>query len=420
MSCRSFGRKVVVRAVCGAALLVASISAMAQQESVLYSFNPTIKQGVNPQSNVTFDSAGNLYGTTYSGGVYSCFGLPGYCGTVFELSPTGDGGWTEKTLHNFGRDNDGSNPSAGVIFDSAGNLYGTTSMGGAYGYGIVFELSPTESGGWAERVLHHFNYNGADGMYPYAGLIFDAEGNLYGTTGNGGTFDAGTVFELSPADDGTWTETILHSFVENGREGVSPWSSLIADSSGNFYSTTSGGGVYGFGTVFEFSKTADGSWTVTTLHNFNYNGEDAVQPYTGLAFDQHGNLYGATTGGGVYNYGAVYELSPAANGNWTEKILHSFENNGKDGTRPTAGATLDALGNVYGTTSSGGAYAEGTVYELSGGDWTETILYSFKGLDGDQPEGTVTLDSAGNIYGTTNFGGPYGKFGFGTVFEIKP
>jgi len=422
MKKQSFLPKLIAAAALAAApaVLLITPNVVAQQESVLYSFNPTLKQGVNPQSNLIFDAAGNLYGTTYSGGVNSCFDLPEYCGTVFELSPNGDGGWTEKTLHNFGQGNDGSSPTAGVIFDKVGNLYGTTSMGGAYGYGTVFELSPTKAGGWSEKVLHHFAYNGTDGIYPYAGLVLDAEGNIYGTTGNGGTFDAGTVFELSPAGDGTWAETILHSFVENGREGVSPWSSLIADSSGNFYSTTAGGGVYGFGTVFEISKTAAGSWSLTTLYNFNYNGQDAVQPYTGLAFDQQGNLYGATTGGGVYGYGALYELSPASDGSWTERILHSFANNSKDGKQPTAGVTLDEFGNVYGTTPYGGAYAEGTVYELAASDWTETVLYSFQGLHGDQPEGTVTLDATGNIYGTTNFGGPYGKFGFGTVFEIRP
>jgi uncharacterized repeat protein (TIGR03803 family) len=413
-------------------ILLSTPRAVAQQETVLYNFNPAIRDGIGPQGNLIFDAAGNLYGTTYIGGIYSCGGLSFYCGTAFELSPTKEGGWSEKVIHNFGNGTDGFGPSAGMIFDALGNLYGTTYQGGAYGYGTVFELTPTGEGGWSERVLHHFTYDGKDGFNPVASLILDSWGNLYGTTLDGGTSDGGSVFELIRAADGSFTEKILHSFAFDGADGVNPYGALVADNSGNLYGTTSGGGLYGWGTVFELSPAAGGNWAEKILHNFNYNGGDGVQPVSGLTFDGAGNLYGAA-GGGVYGFGTVFELTPSPSGNWKEKILHNFNPKAGDGSNPGSILTIDASGNLYGTTLSGGRFSYGTIYELTpaaGGGYSEKIVHNFSGTlksgnldgsDGREPESAVILDTAGNLYGTTYQGGAFGgAFGYGTVFEITP
>src|SRR5208337_2813918 len=203
------------------------------------------------------------------------------------------GGWTEKVLYSFKFTGmDGTYPNPGLIFDAAGNLYGTTSYGGAYGsYGTVFELTPTKGGGWTEQVLHSFNYDGTDGADPFAGLIFDAAGNLYGTTQSGGTYGPGTVFELTPMQGGGWKEQVLYSFNFNGADAEYPYAGLIFDKAGNLYGTTEAGGTH----------------------------------------------YRTTRFGGTYNVGTVFELTPTQGGGWTEKLLHSFNNTGKDGYRPYAG-----------------------------------------------------------------------------------
>ena len=190
------------------------------------------------------------------------------CGTVFEMTPKEGGGWTEKVLHNFGNGTDGAYPEAGLIFDAAGNLYGTTAYGGPHGYGTVFEMTPNGSGGWTEKVLHYFG-NGSDGLSPYSGLIFDAVGNLYGMTMGGGSSDNGTVFELTPSEGGNWTEKVLHNFGGyNGPNGCFPSSGLIFDAAGNLYGTTTQGGDHGVGIVFEMTPKVGGGWTEKTLHNF--------------------------------------------------------------------------------------------------------------------------------------------------------
>src|SRR5664280_3872238 len=309
----------------------------------------------------------SLYGTTLEGGTY-------YSGTVFELTPAAGGGWTEKVLHNFNENGtDGALPRAPLIFDAAGNLYGTTEYGGTYydsDLGTVFELTPAAGGGWTEKVLHNFGI-GRDGTDPLAGLIFDAAGNLYGTTEYGGTYydsDLGTVFELTPAAGGGWTEKVLHNFVI-GRDGTDPLAGLIFDAAGNLYGTTEYAGNYGAGTVFELTPTAGGGWTEKVLHNFN--GTDGEFPYSSLIFDGAGNLYGTTSAGGTYSSclsgyycGTVFELTPAAGGGWTETVLHSF-GNGTDGYSPSAGLIFDAAGNLYGTTPHGGTYEGGTVFEVT-------------------------------------------------------
>lgn len=404
-------------------LISAGAPAAAQQETVLHSFPSSSKDGVGPTGNLIFDASGNLYGTTYVGGSSTaCPGNPG-CGIVFELTPTAGGGWTEKILHQF--NNTGGDEPQGLIFDGAGNLYGVALSGGSTQAGIVYELTPSANGTWTEKVLHTFTTT--EGFPPHPGLVFDATGNLYGTTGAGGTYNYGIVFELVHSANGSWTAKTLHNFNKNGFDGYDPDGGLIIDAAGNLYGTTYLGGAYGAGTAFELQHSSGGAWTEKNLHNFDNNGNtDGYYPDAGLVFDATGNLYGTTSAGGTYSFGTAFELSPVSGGKWHEAVLHSFSATAEDGGLPYAGLTVDAAGNLYGTTSDGGAYLySGAVFELSpasGGSWHETLLHSFgSGTDGSLPNGSVILDGAGNLYGTTYRGGAYGTgTQGGTVFELTP
>jgi len=416
------------------ALFVTSTWA-ADHEKVLHSFGKRT-DGNTPHAGLVGDGADNLYGTTAAGGIHGR-------GTVFELTPTEGGDWTETVLHSFKGAPDGQQPEGVLILDVAGNLYGTTEEGGIYGGiysgGTVFELSPRQGGGWTETVLHSFG-NGTDGAGPRAGLIFDADGNLYGTTSFGGIHGAGTAFELSPREGGGWTETVLHSF-GNGTDGGNPHAGLIFDAAGNLYGTTALGGIhgscgYGCGTVFELSPRQGGGWRETVLHSFNNNGSDGYHPRADLIFDAAGNLYGTTSKGGSYfcydgrsyGCGTVFELSPRQGGGWRETVLHSFDKNELEGYYPYAGLIFDAAGNLYGTTNAGGVpHGAGAVFELSsreGGGWTATVLHTFgNGTDGTRPESGLIFDAAGNLYGTTVRGGIHTGlclYGCGTVFELTP
>jgi uncharacterized repeat protein (TIGR03803 family) len=384
--------------------LVACTPALAQQEKILHSFNPNDGDGLNPSGGLILDAAGNLYGTTVWGGTYGR-------GTVFELIPkAGGGGWTEKVLYSFNPNvKDAVNPTAGLIFDAAGNLYGTAEGGGSYGLGAVFELIPRPRGGWAEKVLHSF-IGGTDGAVPAAGLILDHAGSLFGTTA------FGTAFELTPTATGHWRETILHEF-GTGTDGSEPYGGLVFDAVGNLYGTTFLGGANNGGTVFELKPAAGGGWTETVLYSFNLNAfGSGSYPLAGLILDAAGNLYGTTN----YN-STVFELTPTAGGSWTETVLHTFSSTGTDGYGPMAAVIFDTTGNLYGTTTSGGLYIYGTVFELtpaSDGIWTETLPHNFgNGTDGTDPRAGLIFDPAGNLYGTTSYGGAYNG---GTVFEIKP
>jgi uncharacterized repeat protein (TIGR03803 family) len=368
------------------ALVMAPAAEAASKYNVLHAFYGS--DGYQPYAGLIFDAAGNLYGTTLEGGTGCQIG----CGTVFKLSPNADGRWTESVLHRF-NGNDGSIPVAGLIFDATGNLYGTTYAGGAISQGTVFKLTANADGSWTESVLHSFN--GSDGAYPYAGLIFDAAGSLYGTAYEGGsgtgcsTNGCGTIFKLTPNADGRWTESVLHSF--NNTDGATPEAGLIFDAAGNLYGTTIYGGFItcgggnGCGVVFKLTRGADGSWTESVLHSFG-RGSDGADPVAGLIFDTAGNLYGTTEGAGAHGYGAVFKLTPSANGSWTESVLHSFEGNG--GEQPWAGLIFDAAGNLYGTTYGGGASFAGTVFKLTpnaDGRWTESVLHSFEGKPATTP-----------------------------------
>lgn len=399
-------------------VLLTAVPAAAQQYKVLLNFNPNGGAvGSNPGSPLIFDAAGNLYGSTSLGGAYSH-------GAMFELVPQGAGRFSLKVLHQFGRSGDGYSVP-GVILDG-GNLYGTTYTGGAnFRTGTVFELSPRAQGVWSESILYNFDQNGTDGYNPGAGLVSDGSGNFYGTTIFGGTHGVGTVFELSPGVGGSWTETTLYSF-GSGTDGQYPIG-LIRDGSGNLYGTTPNGGVYGVGTVFELSPAGGGSWTESFLYSFNPNTLDGWSPTSGLVFDAAGNLYGTTSSGGAAVVGAVFELSPATGGGWTESVIHSFESNGIDGVGPAAGLTIDAAGNLYGDTLNGGANGWGTVFAMvpkAGGGWNEKVLHSFNnnGVDGYYPATPLALGAGGILFGTTLEGGIYvaGSLNGGVSFAIKP
>jgi uncharacterized repeat protein (TIGR03803 family) len=388
---------------------VASSAGAAAKYQTLHKFTGG-KDGALPYSALIFDKLGNLYGTTALGGANKA-------GTVFSLTPTGTGAWTKTVLYSFTGGSDGANPDAGLISDSAGNLYGTTRKGGSSdckGCGVVFKLAPTSKGGWTESVLYSF-LGGLDGAYPLAALVFDGVGNLYGTTEGGGPGDCsvngingcGVVFELTPTAGGAWTESALYGF-SGGNDGAFPVAAVILNAAGTLYGTTFYG-TLGGGVVFSLTPNSHGAWMETSLMAFY------LELQAGLVFDSAGNLYGTTLYGG--KGGLVFELSPTTGG-WTYRVIHKF--NTKDGATPTATLIFDHSGNLYGTTTQGGAFGYGVVFKLipnSRGGWTERVLWDFQDHPGDDPAAALVLDDAGNLYGTTTGDG---KKTFGSVFEITP
>ena len=334
----------------------------------------------------------------------------------------------EKVLYHF-HGNDGANPYAvSLVFDASGNLYGTTSGGGSGGGGTVFQLAPQENGKWSEKVLRNFSYTqGNGGALPAAGVILDSTGNLYGTASNNGATGHGAVFELTPGANGKWTEEILTDFGD-GKPGAGPFASVIFDAEGNLYGTGSFGGAHGDGTVFQLTPGANGRWAIKTLHSFH--GSDGSRSFAGVIFDGSGNVYGTTTGGGAYSgcqddvgCGTVFQLSPSGSGKWTEKVLHSF-GKGDDGQTPDAGLILNAAGNLYGTTYYGGGHGQGIVFELipsANGKWSEKVLHNFCAVHG-------CADGANPYAGLVadQLGNLYGTAvqggtnGKGVVFKLTP
>ena len=394
-----------------AVLYLAASRPAKAQESLVYSFS-TPNCSAQPDSAPVFDSKGNIYGTC---------GDDSGNGYVYELSPSGAGGWTAQTIYTFGAGNStatGSGPN-GLIFDSNKvNLYGTTSAGGTNSAGVVYELSPKTGGGWTQTVLYSFGTNGlSDGNEPLGTLVFDTAGNLYGTTfGGGANFDSGTIFELSPGTGNTWTETVIHSFSFIDSNGSNPRNGLLIDASGNLFGTTSSNS--GGGTAFELSPAGGGSWTLQTLAVL------ATNAVGNQIFDSSGNIYGVCKGG-FESDGFAYELEKGAGGIWTPLLLYSFGQSATDGTAPAAGVVLGPKGVLYGTTVTGGLYGGiaspsgyGTIYELiPGSPWTEKPLYNFNDSannDGYGPNSDLALDSSGNIYGSASGG----LNAAGTVFEL--
>lgn len=418
-----------------AVLVTVGLHPASAGQKVLQSF--TGSNGEFPFSGLTPDNAGNFYGTTE-------YGCSSGLGCVYEISPVSGGGWTETVIYNFdgGVDLD-EMPLGGVIFDKAGNLYGT-----AFGIGVgdVYELSPAKGGGWSEQVIYGFQGFNGDADGPRGNLIFDGAGNLFGTTQNGGSCTrqdgCGAVYELSPNSNGQWTETVVYSFQNNGQDGMWPISGLISDAEGNFYGTTfyggngncRGGGISGCGTVFELSSQSGGGWTEKVLYSFQRNGSDGVGPASALTFDQAGDLLSTTETGGtgvcpvVAGCGTVFELSLQANGQWNESIVHDFGLSAGDGIDPEASLTMDSRGKLYGTTGHGGTgnckikpyHGCGTVFSLSaqsGGGWSEKVIDSFpdRATEPHYPNSPVVFDPMGNIYGTTALGG---STNVGAIFEL--
>lgn len=362
--------------------------AAAQTESVLHSFNGN--DGAYPFSRLTIDSQGNLYGT--SGGT-----LPPTFGTIFELSRSNPIGnllvllrRTPRGICDFCVDN--------LLRDAQGNLYVSDAIGGPFGNGAVYKLTPA---GLMPIVLYSFTGD-ADGKYPNNGLISDEQGNLYGTTGMGGAFGQGVVFKITPAG----VETVLCSFT-GGADGGEPWGRLLPDSQGNLYGATYVGGdlELSFGVLFKLSP----SGVETVLHSFT-GGSDGGHPNGDLIADTDGNLYGTTPAIPRSTHGTVFKLTQQ--GALSE--VHTFL--GPDGFSPRSGVIMDAVGNLYGTTYSGGSSNDGVVYKINA-NGTETVLHSFSGNDGSLPVGGLVFDTAGNLYGTTAYGGTSNN---GVVFKLTP
>jgi hypothetical protein len=401
--------------------LTLALTATAQDNrhlSVIHTFSATTTG--NPESALIQDSAGNFYGTTFWGGRLAKCGGDG-CGAVYRLSPNEGGGWTYTVLYEFAGYGQGTEATQ-LVIDSAGNLYGEFSANGADGAGAIFELSPTTSGPWKFTNLYTFSgeSNGEfpNGEYPVGGLTLDASGNLYGVTAYGGTVNGGvgTMFELSPDGSGGWMFSSQYSFDDIWAHPNGP---LIFDADGNAYGTSAeidGGS----GGVFELSPGA-GGWTLTSLYRFT-GGSDGGLPDSGLTRDALGNLYGTNIEGGLpRGQGVVYELSPNVGGGYTFGVLHSFTG-GSGGGPSYSPVIMDSSGNLYGSTNSS-ATGWGMVFELSPSDsgWNYGLVHMFTGgPDGGFP-GSLTFDSTGNIWGAAAYGAQAGcvnNSGCGTVFEL--
>ena len=350
-------------------------------ETVLYSFLGGT-DGSYPLDTLTSDGQGGFFGSTTQGGTGPCplfYGQPG-CGTLFHLTPPGQGqtAWMKTTIYSFQGGADGNQPVARLLLDpTTGVLYGTTYLGGAYGAGTTFALAPPAEGqtNWTESVLHTFT-GGSDGGYPFAALIEDANGILYGTATSGGYVGYGAAFMLTPPTQGqtNWTENVIHSFGGwSFYDAGSPDAALVADSSGNLYSTAADGGtaLTNNGTVYELSPPSGGGtdWTETILYSFT-GGKDGAIPANDIIIDSKGAIYSTTDAAGAGKHGTVFKLEPPSGGQtaWTLKILYSFKGS-PDGAQVDGGLTVGKVGKsvvLFGTTLLGGSGGYGTVYELTG------------------------------------------------------
>ncbi len=405
---------------CGLTVSALYNSAQAQTFEVIHTFAGGLDGGF--PLDITIDAAGNLYG-------------PGFCcglnyGTVYELQRAGTG-WVVNSLFLFDG-SDGTYPQGGVAFGPDGLLYGTTENGGTDDNGVVFSLEPPAGvcRGFfcprTETVLYNFGYS-PDAAGPTGDLAFDQAGNIYGVASDG-PYTEGAVYELMRSGE-SWTERVIYGFGQKNGDGNDPYGGVIFDAAGNLYGTTISGGSYNEGTVFQLVP-GNGGWKENILYSFQ-GGSGGAQPFGGLIFDQSGNIYGTTIGGGEQNAGTVFELTPSGGG-WTFTTIYTFvattacqDQNGRGG--PLASLTMDAAGSLYGTTVCDGSYGLGSAFKLSrsGGTWTYTDLHDFCAAgrstcsDGYFPSGRLALDPAGNIYGTSFFGGHrYGAVG--VAWEITP
>lgn len=367
--------------------------AFARTETVLNNFISPVQMFYDSPS-LSADGSGNFYGVAAAGGVNGA-------GVVFRLSPNDSGGWLYAELYSFCSQpscTDGSNPIDSVIV-RGGSLFGVTYGGGDSGAGVVYQLAPNGSG-WTETVLASLSGFSA---FPLAGLAIDFKGNLWGTSWIGHS-----VFELSRSGAG-WT---LQQIYDEGGDG-NAYAPLVADRLGNIYGVT-------FSTVFQLSPNGLGGWNRTVLHTFTGSPNDGYDPYGGPALDDAGNVYGATTAGGANNLGTVYKIGPQKDGTWNYEMLYSFGGSTTDGTTPV-GIVLDRARNIFVSASGGGEFNAGALVELvapSGtGTYKERILWNFTGTDGAYPRGAVVADKARNGYGITVGGGTSQN---GVIFKIAP
>lgn len=337
---------------------------------------------------------------------------------------------TYRTISHFDYFVNGGNIEHGVTLDAAGNLYGTTQNGGPLDYGVVFKLTKQPDGTWAESVLHFFQ-GGSGGRGPVSGVTFDENGNLYGVTVAGGvscagrTAGCGTAYKLTPQPDGSWNHSVIYAF--SGTEGDIRGTELLFDTAGNLYGFGSVGNTNCCGVVFRLKPNSDGSWSEEILYAFK-GGRDGNFPVGNLVFDKAGNLYGETAQGGNKDCGTVFKLTPNPSGSWSETVVHSFCASKSDGWAPNGGLTMDAYGNLFGVTVWGGGAAMppcptpqtgcGTVFRLKpqpDGGWSYRKIHTFLDTPSADPNGGLAVDAAGNLYGTT---GLNGTRDYGTVFML--
>jgi len=410
----------------------------------LYSFTGNA-DGAFPAANVVLGSGGAVFGTTSSG-------ANGW-GSVYELIPQTGGGWKEVTLYDFRGLNDGAIPTSDLIIGKNNVLYGTTSYGGTFGFGTVFQVTPATGGTWTQRVLYSFK-GGIDGANPAAGVVLAAStGVLYGTTYNGGTAGLGTVYQLGPGLGGTWTEKVLYSF-QGDHDGAYPLSDLVIGPGTTLYGTTSQGGSVtlsggcptppctftNWGVVFQLVPQGGGVWNENVIYTFS-GGTDGGSPASALIFGPNSSLYGSTfwggtplacpVGGSPQGCGTIYQLTPpTSGGGWTQSVLHTFTGQNPDGAHPYGNLALNVVGILYGTTYAGGLNTDfcfpqsyngcGTIFlvkppQTSGGPWIKSNVTIFNGSNGGAPNGIV-LGPGGAFYGTTGMGGS--SNGGGTVFSL--
>ena len=358
-----------------------------------------------PNGPLTLDSAGNLYGTSLYGGSTTACGGYG-CGTVFQLALK-SGHWGESVLYNFADFTSYAGAYGPLVLDSSGNIYGIGTFAyyndGEYYGGELFQVLDN-AGAYTGSALHNFVGGNDDGAQPNPGLVRDSAGNLYGSTQVGGDLNNnGVVFQFSHDGDGNWTETLIYEFGQG--KSSCPVGAMAIDKAGNLYGTTACGGAYGVGSVYRLSL-AEGVWTIESLYDFTPDVMCYSPEPGGLAMDAAGNLYVSTQYDGSYGVGMIFKLTPTV-GYWKFSLIHSFTGS-TDGGYPTGGLVIDSSGSIYGTTYTGGLFQYGTVYKFAHGakgGWTETVLHNFAGTsDGYNAQGVI-LDSSDNVYGVAEYGG---------------